>query len=93
MKDDMPVQRMEPEDPRLNKPTGKVWTDWLCDWDKFRREAVKDFCVAILSNPAWEKHFEASSKNLQFQTAYFKENVVGNAIAYADYMIEKLREN
>lgn len=57
---------------------------------EFRKEATLRFASAILSNPRWCEHFEASSRFLQFEAAYFKANVIGNAISYADALIEAL---
>lgn len=61
------------------------------EWEEFRRNAAKDFATAILANPTWMNHFEAHSDYSRFQVAYFKDVVVGNAISYADALIEKLR--
>ena len=57
---------------------------------EFRKEATLRFASAILSNPRWCEHFEASSRFLQFEAAYFKANVIGNAMSYADALIEAL---
>lgn len=61
------------------------------DWDAFRRECAKSFVESILSNPKWFEHFEGHSEDAQFDNAYYKKNVVGNALSYADYLIEKLK--
>ena len=60
------------------------------DWMEVRREMATSFVNSILSNPAWHKRFSGHCKEAQFDNAYFKEWVVGNALSYADYLIEKL---
>lgn len=58
---------------------------------EFRKQCAKDFCVAILSNPRWSEYFNGHDEDAQFSSAYYKKNVVENAIAYADYLIERLK--
>lgn len=59
-------------------------------WHIYRMECAKEFVNSILSNPAWFERFNGHSKDAQFDAAYYKESVVGNALSYADYLIEKL---
>lgn len=58
---------------------------------EFRKEAALRFASAILANPMWYKHFEGRDDGAKFGNAYFKKNVIGNAISYADELIEELR--
>lgn len=62
------------------------------DWRSFRAETARDFAVAILSNPRWSDHFNGTDKCFQFDHAYYKKNVVGNALSYADELIERLKK-
>lgn len=52
------------------------------DWEQRRYELAKEAMGGILSNPKWDKASDLG---------FYKSNVVGNAISYADYMIEQLK--
>lgn len=52
------------------------------DWEQRRYELVKSAIAGILANPQWEK---------QSSLGYYKENVVGNALSYADEAIRQLK--
>ena len=52
------------------------------DWYAFRREAAKDFVGAILSNSAL----------VDDHSWDYRVNVIGTGVAYADELIEQLKE-
>lgn len=52
------------------------------EWKEFRRNAIVSFISGILSNPSWP---DVSSG------AFYKRDVVTNAISYADELVEKLK--
>ena len=62
------------------------------NWQSFQAEAAKDFTVAILSNPRWSEHFNATDKDFRFDKAYYKKVVIGNALSYTDELIKQLKE-
>lgn len=61
-------------------------------WKDFRKECAKSFVEAILSNPTWFKHFDGHSDDAKFDAAYYKKTVIGNALSYADCLIEQLKK-
>lgn len=60
---------------------------------EFRKEAALSFASSILANPVWHKNFDGHSNTAQFSNAYFKKHVIGNAISYADELIQELGLN
>lgn len=53
------------------------------DWEQRRYELAKTAISSILSNPRWDKVSELG---------FYKKNVVGNALSYADEMIKQLKK-
>lgn len=60
---------------------------------EFRKAAALSFASSILANPMWYKNFDGHSNASQFGNAYFKKHVIGNAISYADELIQELGLN
>ena len=54
------------------------------DWEERRYEIAKGAINAILSNPIWGQ---------RFNKGYYKKDVVGNALSYADELIEQLKQS
>lgn len=54
------------------------------DWEKRRYELVKSAMNGILSNSKWDKISKLG---------FYKSNVIGNAVSYADEMIKQLKGN
>ena len=54
------------------------------DWEQRRYELAKEAMNGILSNSRWDKVSDIG---------FFKSNVVGNAISYADEIIEKIKND
>jgi len=53
------------------------------NWEQRRYDLAKSAMKSILSNPKWDKVSELG---------FYKKNVVGNALSYADEMIKQLKE-
>ena len=51
------------------------------DWEERRYELAKEAMSAILSNPKWPT---------EYSKEYFKKDVAGNALSYADELINQL---
>ena len=52
------------------------------DWEQRRYEIAKEAISAILSNSRWA---------LEYNKGYYKKDVVGNALSYADELIKELK--
>lgn len=52
------------------------------DWEQRRYEISKEAIGAILCNSRWA---------LDYNKGYYKKDVVGNALSYADELIEQLK--
>ena len=54
------------------------------DWEERRYEIAKESMNAILSNQKWAN---------EYNKGYYKKDVVGNALSYADELIEQLKQS
>lgn len=54
------------------------------DWEERRYEIAKEAMNAILSNQKWGE---------EYNKGYYKKDVVGNALSYADELIEQLKQS
>lgn len=54
------------------------------DWEERRYEIAKEAMNAILCNSRWA---------LDYNKGYYKKDVVGNTLSYADELIEQLKQS